>query len=246
MKVILNWLTQLTSIKKEIDEATFELDKKAVTRYKTFIPDEVKTLVVDDKWMTSIEKSIKTEMDRVSQGLTQRIKELAERYELPLPNLNDEVFNLEKKIMVHLSKMGFRMAVTKPYVKSGPNGFPTGWNVKELGDIADRIVGGGTPSRSNKDYWGHEIPWATVKDFTTFDSVKTQEYITHEGLKNSSSNLIPKGKIIIPTRMALGKAVLFDVDVAINQDLKALFLKDDADTKFVFYWLQSNQSSLKI
>jgi type I restriction enzyme M protein len=64
-------------------------------------------LVVDDKWMTTIEKNIKTEMERVSLGLTQRIKELAERYELPLPKMNDEVAELERKVNVHLEKMGF-------------------------------------------------------------------------------------------------------------------------------------------
>ncbi|PZR07478.1 MAG: type I restriction-modification system subunit M [Flavobacterium psychrophilum] len=110
IKVLEAWLNlveEQTTLKKEIDTAIAELDKKVVARYKTLTEDEIKTLVVDDKWMTTIEKNIKTEMERVSQGLTQRIKQLAERYELPLPKLNDEILALEKKVNAHLSKMGF-------------------------------------------------------------------------------------------------------------------------------------------
>jgi type I restriction enzyme M protein len=110
IKALEAWLKLVdvqATLKKRIDVATLELDKKVIARYKTLTEDEVKTLVVDDKWMTTIEKSIKTEMERVSQGLTQRIKQLAERYELPLPKLNAEVIKLERKVNAHLEKMGF-------------------------------------------------------------------------------------------------------------------------------------------
>ncbi|WP_212001178.1 type I restriction-modification system subunit M [Chitinophaga sp. HK235] len=109
IKALDAWLKQvdaLATLKKEIDTATSELDKKVIARYSTLTEDEVKTLVVDDKWMTSIEKNIKTEMERVSQGLTQRIKELAERYELTLPKMNEEVLLLENKVFAHLERMG--------------------------------------------------------------------------------------------------------------------------------------------
>ena len=57
--------------------------------------------------MASIERSVKTEMERISQRLTQRIKELAERYETPLPNQTTEVAELENKVIAHLKEMGF-------------------------------------------------------------------------------------------------------------------------------------------
>ena len=90
-----------------------------------------------------------------------------------------------------------------------------------LGDLVE-IKGGGTPSRKTPEYWGGEIPWATVKDFKTFELSTTIEKITREGLTNSASNLIPAGSIIVPTRMAVGKAAINLVDMSINQDLKAL------------------------
>jgi len=92
---------------KKIKEATADLEKKVIERYKTLTETEIKQLVVDDKWMASIERSVKTEMERIGQRLTQRIKELAERYEIPLPKQTIEVAEFEAKVNAHLQKMGF-------------------------------------------------------------------------------------------------------------------------------------------
>lgn len=122
---------------------------------------------------------------------------------------------------------------------------PEDWDVKEFGVLSEKIIGGGTPSRSNPIYWGTEIPWVTVKDFSSFNSYQTQEYITKEGLKNSASHLIPKGTIITSTRMTLGKAVIYNVDVSINQDLKAIFPNKGIDTKYFYYWFEFNSKSIE-
>jgi type I restriction enzyme S subunit len=117
-------------------------------------------------------------------------------------------------------------------------GFGGDWEIRQLGDVAERIIGGGTPSRSNNTFWDGEIPWVTVKDFASFNPYYSQEFITKEGLKNSSSNLIPKGTVITSTRMALGKAVIYSVDVSINQDLKAIIPKQTLDSLYLYYWFQ--------
>lgn len=119
------------------------------------------------------------------------------------------------------------------------------WEEKKLGDVVEIILGGGTPSRSKPEYWEGNIPWVTVKDFATFNSHFTQESITEVGLQNSASNLIKKGTIIISTRMAIGKAVIYEIDVSINQDLKAIFLKKDINVLFVFYWFEQNVRSIE-
>jgi len=93
--------------KRKIKEAETALDALALARYKTLTVDEIKTLVVDDKWMTTLEQAICGEVARVNQRLTLRIKELAERYESPLPELSAEVDELEQKVAAHLAKMGF-------------------------------------------------------------------------------------------------------------------------------------------
>lgn len=94
-------------LKKKLKDAEADLDAKAYAHYPKLSEAEIKTLVVDDKWLAALDKDIHGEMDRVSQRLTQRVKELAERYETPLPSMLDRVAELEAKVEGHLKKMGF-------------------------------------------------------------------------------------------------------------------------------------------
>jgi len=107
LELYLKLLDDQTEGNKKIKEATADLDKKVIERYKTLTETEIKQLVVDDKWMASIERSVKTEMERISQRLTGRIKELAERYETPLPKMELGLSEVEAKVNAHLQKMGF-------------------------------------------------------------------------------------------------------------------------------------------
>jgi type I restriction enzyme M protein len=107
LKACLDLLAQQTATNKKIKGANAELYKKLYAKYPTLTENEIKTLVVDDKWMATIAKDVHTEMDRISRRLTQRIKELAERYETPLPMLTAEVSELKKRVNGHLEKMGF-------------------------------------------------------------------------------------------------------------------------------------------
>ncbi len=110
IKVLQQYLTlseEQSVLGNKLKTASEELDKKTFLRYKTLTENEIRDLVVDNKWMTAIEQSLKTEMDSISQRLTQRLKDLVERYESPLPLLNREVETLEKKVNEHLEKMGF-------------------------------------------------------------------------------------------------------------------------------------------
>ena len=67
---------------------------------------EIQTLVVDDKWLTTIAAAVQGELDRGSQTLTSRIRLLADRYATPLPQIVDEVEQLAAKVAAHLQKMG--------------------------------------------------------------------------------------------------------------------------------------------
>ncbi|GAJ30316.1 restriction endonuclease subunit S [Acidomonas methanolica] len=113
-----------------------------------------------------------------------------------------------------------------------------------LGEVVE-IRGGGTPSRSVSDYWDGPIPWATVKDFKSTVLEKTQESITTEGVANSATNVVPAGAVIVPTRMAVGKAAINSIDLAINQDLKALIPKECVDRRFLLHFLLSKAAFLE-
>lgn len=110
---------------------------------------------------------------------------------------------------------------------------PSHWGLCRLGDIALTITGGGTPSKNQPGYWNGDIPWASVKDLKDLKFLDgTEEHITEEGLRNSSSNLIPAGRVIVCTRMGLGKVAINRVAMAINQDLKALELPAEVSPDF--------------
>jgi type I restriction enzyme M protein len=94
-------------LKKQIKEQEVALDALALKQYPKLAEKDIKTLVVDNKWLAELDKRIHGEMDRISQALTQRVKELAERYEAPLPQLTDKVAELEEKVNAHLQRMGF-------------------------------------------------------------------------------------------------------------------------------------------
>jgi type I restriction enzyme M protein len=101
-------LDRQTDIKSRLKEAQESLEAKMAEKYGKLSEAEVKTLVVDDKWFATIAASVQSELDRVSQSLTGRIKQLAERYATPLPQLAKEVDVLAARVDEHLKKIGAR------------------------------------------------------------------------------------------------------------------------------------------
>ena len=109
LTLLKQWLdlgTQVAALKKQVRDAEAALDKLAFEQYPKLTEADVKALVIDDKWMARLAASVQGELDRVSQTLTGRIRELAERYATPLPQLTDEVAVLAARVEVHLAKMG--------------------------------------------------------------------------------------------------------------------------------------------
>lgn len=131
--------------------------------------------------------------------------------------------------------------VGKPgYKETAVGWIPVEWSASTLGAEVESIVGGGTPSKDVPEYWVGDIPWASVKDFVGTRLRTTEDRITQKAIKESASNLIPAGTLLTPTRMALGRVAFFDCDVAINQDIKAIFPKPSLRKEFLFYWFQLN------
>lgn len=121
---------------------------------------------------------------------------------------------------------------------------PEDWELKKIGDLVKKIEGGGTPSKNNDEYWNGNIPWASVKDISRHNPSYTKNKITKRGLEESSAKLIPAGTLITSTRMLVGKAVIFKIDVAINQDLKAIYTRNELIPKFLFYHFEKNKSRI--
>jgi type I restriction enzyme M protein len=108
--VLKHWLELAESeaaCKRAVKEQEAALDTLAYDKYPDLSETEIKTLVVNDKWMAHLAAAVQGELDRVSQTLTGRIRELAERYATPLPQLTEEVAALASRVEDHLKKMGF-------------------------------------------------------------------------------------------------------------------------------------------
>lgn len=94
---------------KKIRDTEKKLQKQVQAKYKELSKAETQDILINDKWMVTIINEINTEMDRISNRLTNRIKELSERYGETLPEMEAEVEELSKKVKSHLQRMGFTL-----------------------------------------------------------------------------------------------------------------------------------------
>ena len=109
-----------------------------------------------------------------------------------------------------------------------------------LGEVCS-IVGGGTPRRSNVEYFGGSIPWATPTDVTALDSLyikQTKETITETGLRKSSARLVPAGTVLMTSRATIGSTAIATVPMATNQGFANLTCSEQVIPEFLAYWLR--------
>lgn len=123
---------------------------------------------------------------------------------------------------------------------------PDGVEYDALSEHVVTNLGGGTPSKSNPEYWGGGIPWASVGDVNSAGEQlhSTRANITELGLNNSSTKLVPAGNLIVALKISPGATVINTVDVAINQDLRGLLLDNELDPKFLMHYLRTQKFSV--
>ena len=95
-------------LKKQIKEVKTQLDKNLLVKYQNLKESEIKEIVIQDKWLSSINNSINEELERISYTLTARIENLVERYQTPISQLTTEMELLKAKVTEHLKTMGFK------------------------------------------------------------------------------------------------------------------------------------------
>lgn len=181
-----------------------------------------------------------------SLGYSRHFKLLKE-YNYPVPPLD-----MQERIVVELDAINSGIEELRKQVKDldslaqtlfyetfgDPISNPKDWPVKKLGKICE-FKGGGTPAKSNPDFYTGNIPWASVRDMTDFYLTTTEFQITQEAVTLSATNIIPKGTIIISTHVGLGKICLLMQDTAINQDLKGLFFNVDIPQNYFVHWYKN-------
>lgn len=108
--VLSYWLKlndEQSAIRKRLKDAEAKLDVQAYGKYPKLSESEVKALVIEGKWLATLDADIHGEMDRVSQQLTQRVRLLAQRYGTPLSQMTKRASQIEAKVSRHLESMGF-------------------------------------------------------------------------------------------------------------------------------------------
>src|SRR5699024_6235640 len=116
---------------------------------------------------------------------------------------------------------------------------------KQLEDIA-KVSAGGTPKRSETLYWKDgNIPWVKIKDIKNKYVSETEEYITNEGLKNSSAKRYPRGTILYTIFATLGECAILDIDSTTNQAIAGIIVtSDEVLTDYLYYYLESIKSKV--
>ncbi|ENV3679856.1 restriction endonuclease subunit S [Vibrio parahaemolyticus] len=125
---------------------------------------------------------------------------------------------------------------------------PEHWDVVPLKYLC-RFSGGGTPSKDNLSYWTNgTTPWVSPKDMKTFWIEKTQDYVTDIAVKESSTNLVEKGALLMVVRSGILQRTIpiaiNTVPVTLNQDMKALRFNDRMLAPFAADFILGNVDKL--
>lgn len=120
-----------------------------------------------------------------------------------------------------------------------PFDIPKNWTFVRLATISLYDVGGATPSINELKYWNGNIKWASVRDIQSGYLNDTERRITRAGFESCSTNIVPKGELIICTRVGLGKICITGDDIAINQDLRGFIISNRIDRHYLIYYYRN-------
>src|SRR5690554_2699537 len=125
---------------------------------------------------------------------------------------------------------------------------PEGWVISQIGDEVT-VVGGGTPSTKNPEFWeGGTINWTTPKDLSNqVDKVliDTDRRITQAGLNRISSGLLPVDTVLMSSRAPVGYLALAKTPIAVNQGYIAMKCEQTLSPEFVIQWCETNMAEIK-
>ena len=118
---------------------------------------------------------------------------------------------------------------------------PDGVEYRSLKDVVAKNYGGGTPSKTKTEYWDGDIPWASVGDLSdgVLEVTDTRSKITEEGVKGSSTNVVPAGAVIVAIKINPGRMKIAGMNLAINQDIRGLVLNEFMNARFLTYYFRT-------
>jgi len=203
--------------------------------------------VLDTKYLylvLDLEKDKLAGLMKGAANVSMKVEDLAE-FQIPLPSIE-----VQREIVAEIE--GYRRVINgartvldnyRPHIPIHPN-----WPMVALENVCS-IKSGGTPDRSTESFWNGDIPWVTTTliDYGVID--RATEFITAEGLKHSSTWIVPKGTVLMAMYgqgVTRGRVATLGIDAAINQACAVFQIKDDSiDTGYLFRVLQASYEDLR-
>jgi type I restriction enzyme S subunit len=125
--------------------------------------------------------------------------------------------------------------------------FEDEWQDSTLGDVS-KVTSGGTPNRANNEFWTGSIPWVSTA-LIDFNVIKdADEFITEDGLNNSSAKLFPKNTLLMAMYgqgKTRGKVAILGIEAATNQACAAIMFNEGVDTNFAFHNLSGRYDEIR-
>jgi type I restriction enzyme M protein len=230
--------------------AAIATDKKRMLSTESLFDNNVMGLVCSDKilkkYLFYSLKNVKLSLWASDSNPPSIRKTVVESFKIPLPPLH-----IQEQIVAEIE--GYQKIVDgakqivdnyKPTIKINPN-----WDMVKLGDVCD-IKSGGTPDRSNESYWNGNIPYVKT-GLINFNIIsEADEFITEEGLNNSSAKVIPKGSVLMAMYgqgVTRGRVAILNIDAAINQAVSAIQIKykETLDINYLFITLSGMYTYLR-
>ena len=109
------------------------------------------------------------------------------------------------------------------------------WEQRKVSEVSE-VIGGGTPSTSNPEYWDGDINWyAPAKIGEQIYVESSERKITKLGLEKSSAKILPAHKTVLFTsRAGIGNTAILQAPAATNQGFQSMVLHDNINTYFVY------------
>lgn len=133
----------------------------------------------------------------------------------------------------------------KEYKQTELGLIPKDWLILPIQKLVNKFVSGGTPSTIKPEYWTGDIPWITGADIIDQKVIEIRRYITEEAVRNSSTNVIEKGNLLLVSRTGVGKLALAPYNIAISQDFTGIYTNHDLLlAEYLYRYFDYNQSIL--
>ncbi len=176
-----------------------------------------------------------------AQELKNSILQLAVQGKLVPQDKNDEPasellkrIQAEKERLIKEGKIKKEKAFPPIAEEELPFDIPQSWEWVRLNELAS-ITSGGTPSRTNSTYWNGNIPWVKISDISSKYVDNTEEYITLDGLNNSSAKIFSKGTLLYTIFATIGTVGILNIEAATNQAIAGINFYGEFNLDYMYY-----------